>query len=274
MGKYEKKAKKIPWSSLGKETILSKAGFSLLPIGIFTNEPPESKIGDEVQLITKEDNNFEDFLMNIVGTGIQSGNGKLVTCAHVVEAIGKKKGFILSRFVEKGVSFFGSHSFSAVIRYIDPRSGKGNLGVDLAVIISSPKITNIYPHRPPNVKWGDSSKLGVGDPIIIGGYPLGKDMFLLTKTNRGIIQPTYYEGIVSAILPATNSEETRLIQITAPSMGGISGGAMFDPKSGKVLGLVTSGAESKTGNPLPITYALPSEIIAPFVETISFSTKE
>jgi len=274
MGKYEEKAKKIPWSSLGKETVLSKAGLSLLPIGIFTNDPPESKIGDEVQLITKEDNNFEDYLMNIIGTGIQSGDGKLVTCAHVVEEIDNKKGFILSRFVEKGVTLFGSHSFSVVIRYIDPRSGKGNPEVDLAVIISLPKITNIYPHRPPSVKWGDSSKLGVGDPVIIGGYPLGKQMFLLTKTNRGIIQPTFYEGIVSAILPATKPEETRLIQITAPSMGGISGGAMFNPKSGKVLGVVTSGAEDSAGNPLPITYVLPSEIIAPYVEAINYNVEE
>ena len=66
-------------------------------------------------------------------------------------------------------------------------------------------------------------------------------MFLLTKANRGFIQPTFYSGIVSAILPATKATETRIIQISVPVAGGMSGGVLFNPETGEALGMITSG---------------------------------
>ncbi|MFH1446501.1 MAG: trypsin-like peptidase domain-containing protein, partial [Chloroflexota bacterium] len=100
----------------------------------------------------------------------------------------------------------------------------------------------------------------------------GTEMFTLTQSNRGIIQPTFYSGIISSILPATNPQETRIVQVSIPSAGGMSGGAMFDPKTGEVLGIVTSCLHIK-GIPQPMSYALPSEIISPYVEVITFKTK-
>ena len=97
-------------------------------------------------------------------------------------------------------------------------------------------------------------------------------MFKFTKSNRGLIQPTFYSGIVSAILPATHPSEIRILQISVPSAGGMSGGAIFDPKTGKVLGMITSCVHND-GIPQPISYAIPSEIIAPYVEVITFETK-
>lgn len=123
----------------------------------------------------------------------------------------------------------------------------------------------------PVIRWGDSTRLGVGDQIVVGGYPYGTDLFRLTETNRGIVQPTFYPGIVSAILPATNPAETRLVQISAAVAGGISGGALLDPKSGALLGMVTSGLTGKEGDLHPVTWALPSKIIAPFVSALNFS---
>lgn len=49
-------------------------------------------------------------------------------------------------------------------------------------------------------------------------------------------------------------------------------GAVFDPKTGKVMGMVTSGVDI-FDIPQPMTYALPSEIIAPFVEVITLETE-
>jgi S1-C subfamily serine protease len=114
--------------------------------------------------------------------------------------------------------------------------------------------------------------LGVGDQVLIGGYPLGKEMFLALTTNRGIVQPTFYDGIVSAIIPPTKNTETRLLQISTIAIGGISGGVVCDPTSGAVLGMVTSGLIS-SGQSLPITYAIPSEVLQPWADAISFEVK-
>jgi S1-C subfamily serine protease len=126
------------------------------------------------------------------------------------------------------------------------------------------------PYETPPVEWGDSTQLGIGDRIMVGGYPLGTDMFTVTESNRGIIQPTFYDGIISAILPATTETETRLLQISIAAHGGMSGGAAFDPISGKILGMITSGFTGDDGNALPITYAIPSEVIVPYLQVISF----
>jgi hypothetical protein len=83
----EKKiADAIPWGSLGRETVASKVGRSLLPVGILPFEPvPFSKEG--IPAIDQHHPDVEKILMNIVGTAIQAGTGKLVTCLHVVDAL-------------------------------------------------------------------------------------------------------------------------------------------------------------------------------------------
>lgn len=274
MNKYQDITKNIPWKSFGRETISSRVGRSILPVGILPFAP-QSITTDSLPVISMNEQNVEQFLMNIVGTAIQAENGKLVTCAHVVEALleQKKKGYILSRVYRDNTVVYISYSIQQALRFVDSRTNQVNKKIDLAVLLCAAKSTVSIPYETPNVAWGDSGQLGIGDEVIIGGYPYGKEMFLFTQSNRGIIQPTFYSGIVSAILPATSSEETRILQISIPSAGGMSGGAVFDPKTGKILGMVTSCVHSE-GIPQPISYALPSEIIAPFVEVITFKTSK
>lgn len=159
------------------------------------------------------------------------------------------------------------------LRYVDPRTDQVNPGVDLAVLLVPAKSTMAVPYEVPKIRWGNSTRVGVGDTVVIAGYPLGTDMFLLTKSNRGIIQPTFYNGIISAVLPATGAKETRLFQVSIAAVGGMSGGAMFNPETGEVLGMVTSGLTAK-GVPLPMTYVLPSEVIAPYTQVITFQTED
>jgi S1-C subfamily serine protease len=273
LGKYQDLTKNIPWKSFGKDSSTSKVGLSLVPVGILPFKPLPTH-PNVLPAIHFNDPDAEKYLMNIVGTAIQACDGKLVTCAHVIEALieQKSRGYILSRIMRDGTIIYIPYPIQYALRYVDPRTDKVNLNVDMAVLIVLAKSTKEIPYGPPNVCWGDSSKLGVGDQVIIGGYPLGKEMFLITKSNRGIVQPSFYTGIVSAVLPATKSDETRIIQVSIPSAGGMSGGAMFDPKTGKVMGMVTSCVHFK-GIPQPMTYVVPSEIIAPFVEVITFETK-
>lgn len=274
MGKYQDLTKNIPWKSFGKDSYTSKVGLSLAPVGIlpFKPLPPHPNV---LPAIHFNDPDAEKYLMNIVGTAIQAGDGKLVTCAHVIEALieQKSRGYILSRIMRDGTIIYIPYPIQYALRYVDPRTDKVNSNVDLAVLIVLAKSTKENPYGPPNVCWGDSRKLGVGDQVIIGGYPLGKEMFLITKSNRGIVQPSFYTGIVSAVLPATKSDETRIIQVSIPSAGGMSGGALFYPKTGEVMGMVTSCVHYNN-IPQPMTYVLPSEIIAPFVEVITFKTQK
>jgi hypothetical protein len=103
--KTPKDPKDIPWTSFGRETPAARVGRSLVPVGIFPFElKPFDPAGTPAIDATKP--GTEDLLMNIVGTAIQSGDGKLVTCAHVVEALFKREQkishYILSRTFRKG----------------------------------------------------------------------------------------------------------------------------------------------------------------------------
>lgn len=273
MDRYKELTKDVPWSSLGEETIVSKVGRSLVPVGILPFQPLPSNT-DPMPYISSKHPDMEKYLMNIVGTGIQAATDKIVTCSHVAEVLMEQKshGYILGRIIRSNVVVYTPYPIQIALRYVDPRSNKVNKNVDLATLIVCAKSTEKKPYEIPNVKWGDSSKLGTGDQVVVGGYPHGTEMFKFTQSNRGIIQPTFYLGIVSAILPSTKCEETRIIQISLPSAGGMSGGAVFDPSNGEVLGMITSCVYAN-GIPQPISYALPSEIIWPFVEVISFEKK-
>ena len=75
----------IPWGSLGRETVASTVGRSLLPVGMLPFEPvPFSK---DAPAVDQNHPDVEKVLMNIVGTAIQVGPGKLITCLHVVDAL-------------------------------------------------------------------------------------------------------------------------------------------------------------------------------------------
>ena len=124
------------------------------------------------------------------------------------------------------------------------------------------------PYMVPNINWGDSTKLGIGDRVVIGGYALGKDMFFSTATNRGLFQPSFFEGIVSSIIPAMQLGEPRLLRLSSVALNGISGGVVADPKNGQVVGMVVSGLSTEDGTiDLPVTYAIPSEVLQPWVES-------
>lgn len=258
---------------MGKETTSSLVGKSIVPVGLLPFEPIPYD-GDAIPAISMRDRGAEQYLMNIVGTAIQAGKGKLVTCTHVVEALFQRnaKGYILSRIFRNNTIEYVPYPIVKALRYVDPRTNKVNAGVDLTVLIVPAKTTERIPYAIPSVSWGDSGELGVGDHVFVCGYPHGTEMFKFTQSNRGIIQPTFYRGLISAILPATKPHETRIIQVSVPSAGGMSGGAIFDPNTGKVMGMITSCVHTN-GIPQPMSYAIPSEIIAPYVEVITFETK-
>jgi hypothetical protein len=55
-----------------------------VPIGVLPFQPSPPVQG-QPPYISRSHPEFEQFLMHILGTAIQADNGKLVTCAHIVE---------------------------------------------------------------------------------------------------------------------------------------------------------------------------------------------
>lgn len=268
----------IPWASMGQSSVVSEVGRSLLPIGVYDPSLPVWQYEGSSKEITNMDADFEKYLLNIVGTAIHTGTGKLVTCLHVVEDIAKRnsKGYVLvSRTLSENTISRTAYPLdsSLAIKYIRPGQKKGDAGVDLAVIPFIPRNRHGNAIDVPSIIWGDSTKLAVGNRVLIGGYPYGTDLFKITQTNRGVIQPSFFDGIVSAIIPALDERETRLIQLSAQAAGGMSGGAVFDPETGAAYGMITSSLQDLNGALLPVTYAIPSEVILPYSGAISYDTK-
>jgi S1-C subfamily serine protease len=211
--------------------------------------------------------------MDIQGTAFQVGKGKLLTCWHVCETlrVREREAYFYAKTRLGDSEAQRPYPVAAQLSFIDPRTDAANPLIDVGMLISPATDSEEYPYLVPPVRWGDSTKLGVGDRVVLGGFPLGKEMFFATSTNRGLVQPTFYEGIISAIIPAINAGETRLLQVGSVALGGISGGVVCEPRTGKVIGMVTSGL-TDAGVALPITYAIPSEVLHPWAESISFKT--
>jgi hypothetical protein len=260
---------RIPWASRGRETSISKLGRSLVPVGNKTGGFPK---GDPKLYMTIQDPEHETWVMDIQGTAFQVGEGKLLTCWHVIETLrlAEQEAYLYARSRLDGVEAQRPYPFAASFRFFDPRFEAGGSGiVDAGMLLCPAVSTPEMPYEVPVARWGDSTKVGVGDRVLIGGYPLGRDMFFLNSSNRGLIQPSFFEGIISAVIPAIQKGETRLLQISSIAMGGISGGVVCEPTTGKVLGMVTSGLTEGSSS-LPITYAIPSEVLQPWADAISF----
>jgi hypothetical protein len=269
MEDLKRKFEQIPWASFGRKTAITELARSVVPVGNF---PQRLKRG-EVRKVQIGEPGFEAHLMDIVGTAFQVGRGKLLTCWHVCELLEVKEGlaYIQATTEQNGTIVKTYFPVAAKCNFVDPRLNKGNPEVDVGMIICPAVSTEQIPYDVPIVQWGDSTKLGVGDPVLIGGYPLGQSMFLALATNRGVVQPTFYDGVISAIIPAIKVSETRLLQISSIAVGGISGGVVCDPSTGAVLGMVTSGLnDGKTGQSLPMTHAIPSEVLQPWADAINF----
>jgi hypothetical protein len=272
MQKLRDQFSKIPWAYFGRKTPFSVLAKSLVPVG---NHHDVAPAGSNDTTISSRDPAFENWIMDIQGTAFQVGNGKLLTCWHVVKAlkIDEGKAYIQANTKFEGIPAKRFYPLTLAINFIDPRNDMEKSNVDVGMLISPAGESEQCPYEVPIVKWGDSKNLGVGDRVLIAGFPLGRDMFLSNSSNRAIVQPTFFDGIISAIIPATQPGETRLLQISSVALGGISGGVVCCAKSARVLGMIISGLV-EGGVSLPITYAIPSEVLQPWADAISFKTED
>lgn len=99
-------------------------------------------------------------------------------------------------------------------------------------------------HKLPAVRWGDSSKVQIGDPVLAMGNPLGVGLSvtagIVSALNRNLMDTPYDD----------------FIQTDAPINHGNSGGPLFDLK-GEVIGINTALISPTTGS-AGLGFAIPS----------------
>jgi S1-C subfamily serine protease len=155
-------------------------------------------------------------------------NGHILTNFHVVEG---------AREIE--VTLFDGKSYAARLVGRDPAS-------DVAVLRISAPQESLFP-----IRFGDSSRLKVGQRVFALGNPFGLDRTLTT-------------GIVSSLnrsLPVRNSRTIKsIIQIDAAINPGNSGGPLLD-SHGRLIGMNYAIA-SRTGQNSGVGFAIPVGLIA------------
>ena len=120
-----------------------------------------------------------------------------------------------------------------------------------------------------------SSAVREGQNVAFIGFPLGNNLGLAPVTHRGIVS-----AITSVALPSPTARQLdsraikalkegvfELLQLDATAYPGNSGGPVFDPDSGLLLGVMSMVAlkgtrESALSQPSGISYAIPAEHVA------------
>lgn len=93
--------------------------------------------------------------------------------------------------------------------------------------------------RFPDLAFGDSNEVGIGDEVYVIGYPEAAE---ISSTSR--LEPTITTGIISAFKTTESGE--KYLQIDAAVYGGNSGGPVFN-KKGQVIGILTAGSYETQG---------------------------
>jgi S1-C subfamily serine protease len=126
----------------------------------------------------------------------------------------------------------------------------------------------------PVLKLGDSNAVRDGQAVALIGFPVAGVLGFAPVTHRGIVA-----SVTSVALPAPTSRQLderairrlregpfAMFQLDATAYPGNSGGPLFDPESGVVLGVISGGVlkatkESALSMPSGITYAIPARYV-------------
>ena len=123
----------------------------------------------------------------------------------------------------------------------------------------------------PAMAIADSARVREGDQLAFMGFPIGGVLGFSVVTHRAMVS-----SITAAALPSPTASQLKakairglrggtfsLFQLDATAYPGNSGGPLFDPESGAVLGVVSmvlikGTRESALSQPSGITYAIPA----------------
>jgi S1-C subfamily serine protease len=202
--------------------------------------------------------------VSFYGTGfVFSKNGYAITAEHVISAI-SRKGDAANLYV-----FFPAVGNSKKVR---AKVITKNIKYDLAIIKLEGRGFN-------HVSLGDSSKIEEGQSIALCGYPYGPVFGLHPATHTGIISnispmaiPVQNISLLSNKMITALKDPYTIFQLDCTAFPGNSGGPLFLPETGDVIGVLNSAfikvtKENKqisTG----ISYAIPINYIKELIESI------
>jgi S1-C subfamily serine protease len=83
-----------------------------------------------------------------------------------------------------------------------------------------------------------------GDELAVCGWPFGLELHQ-DQQQGGVVTASFAPAMVSAVLPSPRAAQKypQVFQLAATINGGNSGGPVFDPGTGEVLGVVISSIE-------------------------------
>jgi serine protease Do len=127
----------------------------------------------------------------------------------------------------------------------------------------------------PSLKVGDSTQVREGQSVAFMGFPIGGALGFSPVTHRGIISSIAAAALPTPTAQQLNSKVVRslrsgisfdIFQLDGTAYPGNSGGPLFDPATGEVLGVlnmvfIKGTRESALSQPSGISYAIPSEHI-------------
>ncbi len=188
------------------------------------------------------------------GTGFVVADGHhVVTNAHNIPAkLNQKNKEFFAVFVGQGKN---SEIRAVQVVSVDDRH-------DLAIL-------KIGGARLPALRLANAGSVREGELYAFTGYPLGAVLGLYAATNRGIIS-----AISPIIIPASHGQRLRsdlikhlkkpftVFQLDATAYPGNSGSPLYDPATGRVVGIVNmvfvkDKKEKAITDPSGITYAIP-----------------
>ena len=129
----------------------------------------------------------------------------------------------------------------------------------------------------------DSANVREGQAVAFMGFPIGGALGFSPVTHRGMVS-----AITPAALPVASAQQLNeqvirsmrggssfdIFQLDATAYPGNSGGPLFDPDSGEVLGVVNmvfikGTKEAALSSPSGITYAIPSSFVLQLLQRSS-----
>jgi len=131
----------------------------------------------------------------------------------------------------------------------------------------------------PSMVIGDSQAVREGQAVAFIGFPIGGALGFSPVTHRGLIS-----SITPAAMPTPSASQLNeatirsvrggpfdIFQLDGTAYPGNSGGPLFDPDSGEVLGVVNmvfikGSRESALSQPSGISYAIPSRFVTELLE--------
>jgi serine protease Do len=167
---------------------------------------------------------------------------------------------------------------------VQVRRPGGELSMRQASIVSVDRVHDLALVRfegaaAPPLRVGDSGAVREGQAVAFMGFPIGGALGFSPVTHRALVSsitpaalPTPTAGqLNAATIRSVRAGPFDIFQLDGTAYPGNSGGPLFDPDSGDVLGVVNmvfikGSRESALSQPSGISYAIPSRFVVELIE--------